>query len=281
MNKTSILLFAAALAASVTSCVKDELFDTPHPSTGALIVTTDWSARSSNATQPADYIIRVGEHSQSVAGLTNTFDRLLAPGEHTLLVYNEPEGITVSGDIATVETDARAADRIHPLPGFLFGHAADISVTPDDTLRVIAPMTQYVRTLRIELSIADGDVTRVTRSTGTLEGVESAVNLLTGQRLAQSATVVNDYEVAPDKMTVTYHLLGMVPQAAKTITTHITFSNGDTQTIVSDISAQLSDFHGDIEPLTLSAALSLPKQPGFSATIDNWHALDGGNVDAH
>lgn len=281
MNKTSILLFAAALAASVTSCVKDELHDTPHPYAGAVIVTTDWSARSSNASQPADYIIRIDGMSQPVSGLTNTFGRLLSPGEHSLLVYNQPEGISVSGDIATVETETRAAGRIHPLPGFLFGHSAEITVAADDTLRVVAPMTQYVRTLHIELSIADGDVSRVTRSTGSLEGVESAVNLLTGQRLSRAATVVNDYEVATDKMTVTYHLLGMVPQATKTLTTHITFSNGDTQTIVSDISGQLSDFHGDIEPLTLSASLSLPKQPGFSATIDNWHAIDGGNVDAH
>ena len=73
----------------------------------------------------------------------------------------------------------------------------------------------------------------------------------------------------------------MVPDATKSLTTHIVFSNGDTQTITSDITGQLTDFHGDIEPLTLSASLSLPKQPGFSATIENWHTVDGGNVDAH
>ncbi len=265
----------------MTSCVKDELFDTPHPTAGALVVTTDWEGRSSNAAIPEDYVIRIGEQAQEVSGLTNTFGSLLNPGQHRMLVYNQPEGINISGNIATVASYSRASNRIHPLPGFLFGYSAEIAVAADDTLRVTAPMTQYVRTLRIELRIADGDVSRVTGSTGTLEGVESAVNLLTGERLARAATVVNDYEVGSDKFTITYHLLGLVPGDAKTLTTHIMFSNGDTQTIVSDLTGQLTDFHDDIEPLTLSASLSLPKQPGFSSTIENWHAVDGGNVDAH
>ena len=281
MNKTLFLLFAAALGALMTSCVKDDLYETPHPTTGALVVTTGWDARSSNATIPDEYVIRVGEQMQEVSGLTNTCNSLLSPGQHTMLVYNRPAGIDISGDIATVASDSRAADRIHPLPGFLFGYSTEFTVAADDTLRVTAPMIQYVRTLRIELNISDGDVSRVTGSTGQLEGVESAINLLSGQRLAKSATVINDYEVSADKMVITYHLLGMVPDATKSLTTHIVFSNGDTQTITSDITGQLTDFHGDIEPLTLSASLSLPKQPGFSATIENWHTVDGGNVDAH
>ena len=32
-------------ALSLTGCVKDELFDTPHPGKGSITVTADWSAR--------------------------------------------------------------------------------------------------------------------------------------------------------------------------------------------------------------------------------------------
>ena len=39
-------ILTAAIALSLTSCVKDELFNTPHPDLGAVIVTTDWSAMS-------------------------------------------------------------------------------------------------------------------------------------------------------------------------------------------------------------------------------------------
>ena len=34
-------ILTAAIALSLTSCVKDELFNTPHPDLGAVIVTTD------------------------------------------------------------------------------------------------------------------------------------------------------------------------------------------------------------------------------------------------
>lgn len=86
-----------ALAASTSSCVKDELFDTPHPTSGALVVTTDWAGRSNNAVIPRDYVIRIGDHWQQVEGITNTFDRLLTPGKHTMLIYNRPECISISG----------------------------------------------------------------------------------------------------------------------------------------------------------------------------------------
>ena len=42
--KTSLL--AAALLLSATSCVKDELHDTPHPDYGKITVTADWTDRN-------------------------------------------------------------------------------------------------------------------------------------------------------------------------------------------------------------------------------------------
>ena len=38
-------LFAAAAVLLATSCVKDELHDTPHPDTGKITVTADWTDR--------------------------------------------------------------------------------------------------------------------------------------------------------------------------------------------------------------------------------------------
>ena len=45
--KTSLL--AAALLLSTTSCVKDELHDTPHPDYGKITVTADWTDRGAGA----------------------------------------------------------------------------------------------------------------------------------------------------------------------------------------------------------------------------------------
>ena len=42
--KTSLL--AATLLLAATSCMKDELHDTPHPDTGKITVTADWTDRA-------------------------------------------------------------------------------------------------------------------------------------------------------------------------------------------------------------------------------------------
>ena len=43
-----------ASVVSLSSCVKDDLYNTPHPDKGAVEVTTDWTGRSSDAVVPAD-----------------------------------------------------------------------------------------------------------------------------------------------------------------------------------------------------------------------------------
>lgn len=51
INK-SITLFAAATALILSSCVKDDLYDTPHPQHGKITVTADWSARGEGVMSP-------------------------------------------------------------------------------------------------------------------------------------------------------------------------------------------------------------------------------------
>ena len=105
ITSCAVLICGAVLLMS--SCVKDDVYRTPHPTQGALLVTTDWSDRSSESVQPVSYLLRVSGRSgmsdeQSVKGNTNLYHALLEPESYELLVYNVPESITVSGDIATV-----------------------------------------------------------------------------------------------------------------------------------------------------------------------------------
>ena len=44
-NRLLFILYTAALLLAATSCVKDELHDTPHPDYGKITVTADWSDR--------------------------------------------------------------------------------------------------------------------------------------------------------------------------------------------------------------------------------------------
>ena len=58
-NKTLLIsaLYTAALLLAATSCVKDELHDTPHPDTGKVTVTADWSDRGEGVDIPAEWTV--------------------------------------------------------------------------------------------------------------------------------------------------------------------------------------------------------------------------------
>lgn len=58
------LLIFAAVCQSFAGCVKDDLYNTPHPDKGAVRVTTDWSGRSSEASVPGSHTLRIGAESQ-------------------------------------------------------------------------------------------------------------------------------------------------------------------------------------------------------------------------
>ena len=49
MKATQIYIIIMSMAAlAFTSCVKEELHDTPHPETGKIAVTADWARRRPN-----------------------------------------------------------------------------------------------------------------------------------------------------------------------------------------------------------------------------------------
>lgn len=273
------ILAAALVLSSFTSCVKDELFNTPHPDKGVVIVTTDWSGKSAEAVMPQSYTLRVGTEEQSVSEIINMFKTLLPQGRYELTAYNTPEHIGVSGNTATV-AESKTGYR-EPMPGYLFTAHQAIDVTADDTLRVTVPVKQLVRLLNVELSVTEGDYSRVQSATATLDGVASEVDIVTEERSAVAKTQ-NILVQNESKFTTSFRLLGVVPSASRTLTVSILFSNGDTKQIDSDITGQLAAFNDRTEPMTLTGNLLLPIKAGVTnATITDWNEKDGGDVDAN
>ena len=283
-GKAYTLLYLIGAVTILTSCVKDDLYDTPHPDRGAVVVTTDWSGKSTEADIPQAYTLRI-----LMSGLTTTklshktaiyLDALLAPGGYGLTVYNSPEGISIDGNKATVNpVDLTGA--IEPHPGYLFASHQDISVVADDTLHVTAPMRQYVRRLDIELTATEGDYSRVQSATATLSGVASAADMATGDRSA-AAQVTNAFRQDGNKFTIFFRLLGIVPTETHTLTVDITFNNGDTQRVVSDLTEAIRDFNNGTKPVKLTGNLLLPVEAGVTgATITGWNEVESGNGDAN
>lgn len=272
------ILALAAVVLSLTSCVKDELYNTPHPERGAVAVTTDWSGKSSEADIPQSYAIRIGSEEQNANGDTNIFKTLLSPGAYAMTVFNVPDGISISGNTASISI---AADgNIAPQPGYLFTCNNQITVVADDTLRTTARMTQNIRRLDIELTIAEGEYDRIKSATATLDGVASTIDVTTGQRsvtASTSAPLTRDEK----KLTAFFRLLGIAPSASQTLTVDIDFTNGDKQRITSSLSDIMKDFNDDTAPVKLTGSLRLPVKGGFSGGIEGWQETDGGNTDAH
>lgn len=279
-NRHIFITYTAVLAAILlASCVKDELYNTPHPDSGAVVVTADWSDRNSDADIPQAYILSIDGQEQEVSGETNVLNRLLSAGKYTLAAYNKPDQVTVANNTASV--NATSAKHINPMPGYLFASVQDINVVADDTLRVTARMKQLIRRLNLELTATEGDYSRVQSATATLSGVASVADMTTGERSA-AAQVTNTFIQDGNKFTLFFRLLGIVTTEAQTLTVDITFNNGDTQQIVSDVTESMKSFNNEAEPIKLKGNLLLPVEATVTgATITGWNEVDGGTGDAN
>lgn len=289
--RTINLLLAGLALIFMTGCVKDDLYNTPHPDRGAVVVTADWSGRSSDATLPGTYVLCIGDKEQTVSAETNVFRELFLPGKQHLLIRHQPEGITVGGTTATVDTLADGT--LEPMPGYLFSGTKELEIVADDTLRVTVPMQQHIRCLTLTLKLNPGDKERIRTTSATLTGIASAVDLTTGAITSTGGkTVVPAFAFGTDNTTraagqpllvATLRLLGVMPEEKQVMTLNVTLTDGTVQTITTDLTGALKDFGtgAKMEPLTLDATLTLPAEAGFTATIGGWNVVNNGNIEVN
>lgn len=282
------LLIFALTVLQLTGCVKDDLYNTPHPDKGAVKVTTDWTGRSSDAILPDSYILRIGGNEQTVSGETNAFNTLFDPGKQALLVYHPTEGITIDRDIATVNT--RADGTLEPMPGFLFSAAKEADIVADDTVRVSVKMQQHIRTLTLSLNLKPGEELRIGSTIATLTGIASSIDLTTGAvQAAEGKTVIPTFAVGTNDgkaraagnpvLAATVRLPGVVTGEKQVLTLVITLADGHLQTISTDLTELLKNFgEADMEPLELDATLELPVASGVGGIISGWNVVDNGDI---
>lgn len=274
-RKYTTTILATALLFSLGGCVKDELHDTPHPDKGIVAVSIDLPQGASGE----DYTVEIdGTTADGKEGRYTVSDPL-PPGEYTVLAYNTPQGFTVTDGIARVErTDGTVralTDFINPLPDYLYSGTERITVMADDTLRMNLDVTQRVRDLHIELTVTEGDPERIVAITGTLSGVAEAYDLrnetLYGEAVSTRPTFTRD----GDEVSADLRLLGVLGDT-QTLTLVLTFTDGQTQTVESDLTEVLSGFgEGDMtQTFAIEGGLRTPLEAGFSATITDWEVVD-------
>ena len=280
-----INMMGMAAAVLLSSCVKDTLYDTPHPDYGKIAVTADWSARGEGIDIPATWTVTMGDYTGTETSATHAPDHLFAPGSYTLAAYNIPEGITVSGTTAAVA----AADGgcIVNTPGWLFTSVQEVAIEADTDYELTAVMRQQVRELTLVIEPAGDAAERIESIEGTLSGAAGTLDFAAGTYGAVSDVALHFTKITEGedagKWTATVRLLGIAGNLQR-LTATLTYSNGNPQPteLESDLTAALVDFNADkTDPLTLGGTIAeTPTEAGVEAGITDWEKIDGGGVDA-
>lgn len=282
-------ILSLALLLTLGGCVKDELHDTPHPDTGKVTVTVDWSDRGEGVDIPAEWTVTIGGYTGTETGATHALDYLFNPGNYTLAAYNTPENITISGTIATVtpETDNNAGTYITGTPGWFFTSVQEVTVKADTDYDLTAAMHQQVRELTLVIEPAGDAADRIETIEGTLSGAAGTLDFATGTHGTPSEVKLHFTKITDgndaDKWTATVRLLGIAGDAQR-LTATLTYTDGNPQptSLNSDLTSALNGFNdGKTSPLTLGGTIAeTPGEAGFTGEITDWETVDGGGVDA-
>lgn len=295
------LVGTVAIATLLAACdVKDPIYNTSHPDSGTITLTTDWSGISEGLTAPAAYTVAAlpaaaagatGGYTATLNGTTNTLDRLFDPGAYRLLVYNTPEHITLSGTTASVEAATPAAGQsgtfVHAAPEWLFTLTMGVVIEADKDHALAAVMQQQVRRLTIMIEPTGETTDRIESITGTLTGVASSLDFTDGTHGAPANVALAFARIADGdnagRWSATVHLLGTAGEQQK-LTATLCFTNGDPVAVDldSDLTTALATFNADKRtPLTLGGSVvETPTGAKFGATITDWKTVNGGDISA-
>ena len=278
-------MLTLALLLTLGGCVKDELHDTPHPDTGKVTVTADWSDRGEGVDIPAEWTVTMGGYTGTETGATHSPDYLFNPGSYTLAVYNPADGITVSGMTAAVA----AADGgfIVNTPGWLFTSVQEVEIEADTDYSLTAVMQQQVRELTLMIEPAGDAADRIESIGGTLSGAAGTLDFATGTHGTPSEVELHFTKITEGddagKWMATVRLLGIAGDAQR-LTATLTYTDGNPQptSLNSDLTSALNGFNEDkTTPLTLGGTVvETPGEAGFTGEITDWEEVDGGHVNA-
>ena len=89
-------MMGMAAAVLLSSCVKDTLYDTPHPDKGAVTISLTGLSADDN------YVLDMDGKVADITGSPFTYPDLLNPRTHSMVIYNRAEGFTFDGRMARV-----------------------------------------------------------------------------------------------------------------------------------------------------------------------------------
>ena len=279
------ILAAAATALLTASCVKDTLYNTPHPNHGKITVTADWSARGEGIDIPATWTLSMGDYTGTETAATHAPDHLFAPGSYTLVAWNPAEGITVSGTTATVAPASGSQTTgtfIDNAPGWFFTHTEQVTIEKDTDYPFTAAMKQRVRELQLELEVTQGRPELIQSVTATLSGIAGIFDMEKGQTIGEPTSTVFSFTRDGSRLTADARLLGTMG-AVQTMVLDIVFVDGGrTQRTEVDLTEAMKDFNDDMTTAyRVTGTLETPVgMEECNAEITGWESVEGGDASA-
>lgn len=252
----------------IVSCVKDEVYNTPHPDKGTVYI------RVSLPQGMGDYTVEIDGQFVQGSEATLVYPFLLSPGEHDLLMCNHPDGLTIADGIASVDAPTLIksnTNTILSMPGYLYSVSTTCKVMADDTVRIELTPLRRMRDLHFELTVTEGDPERIASVEGVLSGIAGAYTLATESPSGESMTTAPAFTRDGNRVTAATRLFGTAGETQILVLT-LHFTDGKVQTIKNDLTEMLRTFNSDMQtPLKISGTLLTPTvaTPG-TATIIGW-----------
>ena len=286
-------ILTAAITLSLTSCVKEDLYNTSHPEYGKITLTTDWSDRAEGVEVPTSYNISIGDYSETATEVVHTLNHMFTPGDYRLVVYNPVEGITVNGTTATVdsatpESRADSYNYIYGKPSCLFTNVQDITINKDCDYNISTIMQPQVRCLELIIEPEGVALSRIESMSGSLSGAAGTLDFaqdIYGAPSLVSLSFTKITEGADEgKWKATVWLLG-IAGAEQKLSAQLNFADNNPAPIIieSDLTEALKNFNNDKkETFVIGSTMEETSVDGnFSAEIENWKAVSGGDTNAY
>lgn len=282
MERNTIYKAAAAVAAAVlplTSCVKDVLYNTPHPETGIVVLAADFSQRSRTADVPPEYnVSHACCGSVDMCAMPSSGEKCLPwflnPETHTFYAWTSCSGMKADG--VTVKVEETAAGKIESLPGHLFTARHDVVAAKDDTVRVDVPMAQRTRDLQFNLTVTEGDPELIASVAGELSGIAGTFSLADQKVAGEPAAMDLTFDRNGASLTSSARLLGTMGPAQK-LSLEIRFTDrADVHKVEVDLTDALSGFGSDmLTARVVTGNVETPIGMDATAEITGWKDVDG------
>ncbi len=110
-------LFGLAVLMLLPSCVKDTIYNTPHPDKGALVIHLPEELVGES------HVVKINERSYELVSVPFVCPDMLPAGNHTIILHNRADGFVFDGFVARIGdvTNKSRANRapMNPVPDYL------------------------------------------------------------------------------------------------------------------------------------------------------------------